>query len=89
MEILGICAAVLVFWHIYKSYKNDKLKDEIKTIKVMHQFEIKELNQKHQEEIGVLKHENLQLRDFYKQFDSNLTAIPYMSRLVADIETYG
>lgn len=33
--------------------------------------------------------ENTKLKNFYKNFNSNKTAIPFMAGIVADIETYG
>lgn len=73
LYILGFIVIVCLLYYI-KTIVWDKPHDEIYRLK-------KELSQK--------ESENNLLKDFYKSFKSNKTAFPYMSRIVADIETYG
>lgn len=55
-----------------------KCKEQVESVRTTCKKKIKEV-----------ENENIQLRNFYKEMGSNLTAFPYMAAIVADIETYG
>lgn len=71
---LGVIIGGLWLFFYLKELVWDNPKKEISRLK-------NELQQK--------EAENDKLRNFYKHFSSNKTAIPFMSGIVADIETYG
>ena len=76
MEILWILGAIAVFilFGYMKEIVWDKPRDEIRILK---------------NELQQIKDENIKLKNFYEQLSSNKTAIPYMAKIIADIETFG
>ena len=79
------------------------MRDEIKRLKreaeisdTRHQEEIQTIRKECEKQLDVAEDEKEQLRMRYhkiysalKKFESNLTSIPYMAGMIADIETYG
>lgn len=69
---------------------------QINKIKNLHQEEISAIQSNHEQEMLALEAERdrisndyHQLYTSFKKFESNLTSIPYMAGMLADIETYG
>lgn len=105
MEFLYWLGAVAIFFSfcVLKSLIWDKPRDEINRLKreitmenKRHQEELLSTRKELQSQKSVLEAENKNLQSqnqklslMLKQLESNLTAIPYMSGMIADIETYG
>lgn len=105
LYLLGVVILICLFFIlkevIWNAPRNElqKIKNEMASSTIKHQDEIAVIRkecQEYQKQIMVLKDENQKFKinydkicTFLKKFESNLSAIPYMAGMIADIETYG
>lgn len=105
MKILYIIGAIvaifLIFWlkkFIWDKPRNEvqRLRNELSAAETHQRKELQSVRAECESKIKAVEAERERLRTDYnkicamvKNFNSNLTAIPYMAGIIADIETYG
>lgn len=105
MEYINLFTIAVGFWilSLLKGWIWDAPRDEIKRLKSEkeverknHQNELLLMQKDCQKEINSIRNENVRIKNDYqkilstlKEFESNMTAIPFMAGMMADIETYG
>lgn len=105
MEYINLFTIAVGFWilSLLKGWIWDAPRDEIKRLKSEkeverknHQNELLLMQKDCQKEINSIRDENVRIKNDYqkilstlKEFESNMTAIPFMAGMMADIETYG